>query len=198
MVSIVALGAVVWVGAVAAAFGALQRYAATAGAAHAPSPEAQDIIRKYWQTGRGLVVMAVHPLCPCTDASLSELGDLLARSEGRCRAIVVEYQPQHPSPDWESSPPTVELGGVTVPVVLDRGGVIATALGAATSGHVVFIDPQGRIQFHGGITIARGHRGRSPAQDAILAALKGGDIKLTNAPVYGCALTADCSAPPHP
>jgi hypothetical protein len=198
MVPIVALGALAWVAAVVAAFGALQHYAATEGAAYAPSPRAQEILRKYWQPGHGLVVMAVHPLCPCTSASLSELGDLLARSEGRCRAIVVEYQPEHPSPDWESSPNTIELGGKTVPVIMDRGGVLATSLGAATSGHLVFVDPQGKIQFHGGLTIARGHRGRSPAQDAILASLKGGDVTLKSAPVYGCSLTAECSAPSHP
>jgi hypothetical protein len=142
--------------------------------------------------------MAVHPLCPCTDASLAELGDLLARSHGACDALVLEYQPLRPNNEWPASAPTRELGGVSVPVRRDPAGKLAVALGAKTSGHVVFADATGAARFHGGLTLSRGHRGRSPAQDAILDFLAGRSPKLASAPVYGCALAPECRAEAQP
>jgi hypothetical protein len=79
-----------------------------------------------------------------------------------------------------------------VPVILDRGGAIGTALGAATSGHTVLIDAGGEIRFHGGLTIARDHRGRSPGQDAILEILAGGQPALKSTSVYGCTFGPEC------
>jgi hypothetical protein len=83
------LGVVMWIACIVVSFGILQRYAATAGEARAPAHDAEALIARYRQPNHGLIVMAVHPECPCTDASLAELGDLLARSEGRCTALVL-------------------------------------------------------------------------------------------------------------
>ncbi len=188
------IGMVVWVACVVAAFGALQRYASKAGPAQAPASGASAFLAAHRLPGRPLLVLAVHPLCPCTDASLAELGDLLARSHGACDALLVQYHPLNGHADWPIDTTDRDLGGVKVPVLLDRGGEIAAALGAETSGHAVFVDAQGVIRFHGGLTIARGHRGRSPAQDAILAVVAGGKSALTTAPVYGCSLEIECRA----
>ncbi len=187
-----AIGALAWLGGIGASLGALQRYAATAGRAQSPRVDASDLVAAHRTPGHGLVIMAVHPLCPCTKASLAELGDLLARSRDTCAALILEYQPLRPPADWPRGEASLELGGRSIPVVSDRGGRLASALGAQTSGHVVFVDQRGTIRFHGGLTIARGHRGRAPAQDAILTALTGGQPTLASAPVYGCALEAEC------
>jgi hypothetical protein len=184
----------VWIGCVVTGFALLQNYAATAGAAHAPREEAIAQLATHRRANHGLVIMAVHPECPCTEASLGELGDLLARSMGRCDAVILEYRPQTPPTNWPKSPATRELGGVNVSVRLDVGGKLAAELGAQTSGHAVFIDPSGTTRFHGGITLARGHRGRAPAQDAILAALRGIEMPLVAAPVFGCALEPECKS----
>lgn len=189
-----ATGLVAWIGCMATGFALLQRYAATPGSARAPATDAASLMASYRQSGHGLVVMAVHPMCPCTDASLSELADLLARSNGRCDAVVLEFRPPAPPTDWPATEPFHFLGGVKVPVVPDVGGRLAAALGAETSGHAVFVDSTGAVRFHGGITIARGHRGRSPAQDAILAALRGSEMTLSAAPVFGCALEPECKS----
>jgi hypothetical protein len=97
------------------------------------------------------------------------------------------------------TPDYLELGGVRVPVVADRAGEQALRLGALTSGHAIFADSAGVIRFRGGLTLARSHRGRSPAQDAILAQLAGQAVRLPVAPVYGCALLPECTtdALPH-
>ena len=188
------LGVFTWIGAIATSFGALQRYAGTAGHAQAPLQQAAEVIAAYRVPGRPLLIMAVHPACPCTAASLDELGDLLARGRGACDALLLEYQPLHPPANWPRPEKERLLGGQRVPVIADPAGRLGTLLGAHTSGHVVFTDAQGTVRFHGGITLARAHRGRSPAQDAILAQLAGHRAQLTEAPVYGCSLTALCDA----
>jgi hypothetical protein len=191
-ITFLAIGASAWLVSLGASFAALQRYAATAGSAQAPALHAAELLAAHRTPGRGLVIMATHPLCPCTEASFAELGDLLARSRTACDAVILEYQPLRPPADWSQGATSRELGGQRVPVIRDRGGRLAAALGAETSGHVVLIDARGTMRFHGGLTLARGHRGRSPAQDAILAVLNGGKPALDASPVYGCALTSGC------
>jgi len=188
----VAVGVTLWLGAVGAGLCALQRFSSRAGPAYLPGPAADAFLSAHRRPGRPLVVMAVHPLCPCSDASLAELGDLLARSHGTCDALLLQYQPANGLPDWPVDNAPRQLGGVTVPVLLDRGGVIGASLGAATSGHTVFVNERGEIRFHGGLTVARDHRGRAPGQDAILENLAGGEPALTSAPVYGCTFGPEC------
>jgi hypothetical protein len=175
----------------------LQHYSAKAGPIRAAADAAQFFAR-YRETGKPLLVMALHPRCPCSDASLAELGDLLARSQGKCQALVLQYHPGEDFAGWDAAPVARQLGGVDVKTIIDRDGQLVAALGAATSGHVVFADARGILRFSGGITVARGHRGRSPAQDAILAILAGDSPALTSAPVYGCTLEPVCSAPLPP
>lgn len=188
-----AAGVTLWVGGITAAFCTLQRYSMSDGPARAPGGEIGAFFAAHRQPGRPLLVMAVHPLCPCTDASLDELGDLLARSHGACDAVLLQYHPLHGTPEWPVDTSPRKLGGVGVKVLLDHGGKIAAALGAETSGHLVFMDAQGTVRFHGGLTVARGHHGRSPAQDAILEIIGGGRPVLVSAPVFGCALESECT-----
>jgi hypothetical protein len=187
-------GIVLWLSCIVIGFCALQRYAAKAGPSRPPQ-NAEEFFAAHRTSHRPLLVMMVHPRCPCSDASLAELGDLLARSHGGCDALLLQYHPGEDSPDWSRDVSPRVLGGVHVPVVLDRGGKLAATLGAGTSGHVVFADAKGDMRFTGGLTTSRGHRGRAPGQDAILEVLGGGEPTITAAPVYGCALTPECAAP---
>ena len=176
-----------WLAGLAGGFAALQAYAGRPGRLAAPAPAATAWLEAHRRPGRPLLVMAVHARCPCTDASLAELGDFLARTRGACDALLLRY-----SPDPATAPrpgETRELGGVTVPLLADPAGRLAANLGALTSGSAVLVDAAGQIRFHGGLTLERGHRGRSPAQDALLALV--GDrhaAALPVAPVYGCPL----------
>jgi hypothetical protein len=188
-----AVGVALWVGCIAAGFSALQRYSTKAGTAHPPQ-NAEQFFMAHRQSNRALLVMAVHPRCPCTNASLAELGDLLARSRGACDALLLQYHPEQAGAEWRTDASPRRLGGVEVKALPDPGGKMAAALGAATSGHVVFADTCGRICFTGGLTVSRGHRGRTPAQDAILEILAGGTPAISSAPVYGCTLEPECSS----
>ena len=183
-----------WISAILAGFALLQQYSLTGAPANQADAMAHAVLNAHRTPGRPLLVMAVHPRCSCTDASVAELGDLLARSRGTCDAMLLQFQPLNGTPDWPVDISPRQLGGVKVPVVLDRGGRIGAALGAATSGHTVFVDAGGQIRFNGGLTTGREHRGRSPGQNAILDILGGGRPALATAPVFGCTFGPPCSS----
>lgn len=192
---LIAAATPVWVLGVLAGLGWLGLYAREKGDQHVLSPEGAAWMEARRSTGRPLLVMAVHPRCPCSAASLAELGDLLARSRGGCDALLLEYAPPEPL-RWSAPSAFRELGGVSVPVIPDTEGRLAAYLGALTSGHTVVLDEHGAVRFQGGLTGSRGHRGRSPAQDAILASISGRTHPTTNAPVYGCRL-GETACPPE-
>ena len=70
----------------------------------------------------------------------------------------------------------------------DLGSVEADRFGSATSGETMLFDAEGKLLFHGGITIARGHEGDSPGVARIVALLTTGQAPLDTAPVFGCPL----------
>jgi len=192
--AVFALGVILWVGSLLTAFGALARYGSQPGPAARPAraSDPADLLAAYRRPGHPLLVMVVHPRCPCTDASLDEMGELLSRTAGACDAVLVRYQ----AANWPAAPKTERLADRTVPVLSDPDGRLAARLGAETSGHCLLIDAQGVVRFEGGLTPARGHRGSSPGQDAILSLVRGGPSAVTSAPVFGCSLANACLRPP--
>ncbi|HVW19660.1 MAG TPA: hypothetical protein VHC86_00450 [Opitutaceae bacterium] len=188
------LGVLLWAASLLTAFGALTRYGNRPGAAGKPlrPSEPASLLGAYRREGRPLLVMVVHPRCPCTDASLDEMGELLARAQGACDAVLVRYQ----AAGWPAPPRSQTLAGRRVPVLSDPEGRLAVRLGAETSGHCLLIDAQGQVRFEGGITPSRGHRGSAPGQDAILAVLHGEGAGVAAAPVFGCSLANACLRPP--
>ena len=73
-------------------------------------------------------------------------------------------------------------------VVTDRGGVEAALFGAATSGTVLWFDAAGRRLYGGGVTIARGHEGRSEGGAALVRLLRGEIPPIASLPPFGCRL----------
>ena len=73
-------------------------------------------------------------------------------------------------------------------VCIDFGGAEATRFHATTSGETRFYTTDGRLLFHGGITVSRGHEGSNVNLDRLRAAIAGRSDELHTAPVYGCPL----------
>lgn len=137
---------------------------------------------------RASLVLFVHPMCPCTIASLRELGRLLPRLGDRASATVLVRLPAAPDSDWETGESwrlARSLPGVHV--VPDPGGALTEKFGAVTSGHVLVYTPSGRLTFSGGITAGRGHEGAAAGQSAIFEAIHTEHRSLT-ARVFGCEL----------
>ncbi|HEY7089336.1 MAG TPA: hypothetical protein VH518_14665 [Tepidisphaeraceae bacterium] len=179
----------VWTLVVAMGFGRLWRYSGTPGrAARVATWPAECPLRP---AGHGAtLVLAIHPQCPCSAATIGELAELMAvRSPSgemaTAYALFVEpsgEKPQH-SATWDSAS---AIPGVKV--IADVGGRLSAQFGAQTSGQVYAFDPRGELLFCGGITPARGHMGDSVGTDAIREILHGRAASQHEAPVFGCAL----------
>ena len=183
------LGAAVglWVIGLATGAAALLRYSSTPGpTGYAASqwPENAVVPRS---PGRPTLVMLAHPQCPCTRASLNELARLLVH--GDVDAWVLFLLPDGAKPEWEKTGLWKLAASIPgVHAVADENGQLASAFGAETSGHVLFYDANGILQFSGGITSMRGHEGSSPGGDAILAHLLGREAAADQALTFGCPL----------
>ena len=179
----------VWLFAVSAGTAALMRYKNIAGAqldAPARWPAGSRIVRV---PGEATLVMAAHPQCPCTRASMTELERLLSRLPGRLHAVVLFVKPEGAPAGWEDTDLFRRASSVEgAQAIVDVDGVEARRFNALTSGQTLLYAADGRLLFSGGITAARGHEGDSVGRAYILAALDGAHLPHPNAPVFGCAL----------
>lgn len=136
------------------------------------------------------LVMAAHPRCPCTRASLAELAAVMTESNGRLTAIVFFFGPEDAKSDWWDTDlwrTAAAIAGVT-PVV-DPGGRLRQLFGAETSGSVAVYDAPGRLRFQGGITSARGQTGPNDGRLSLISLIETGQA-ADMTPVYGCPLRA--------
>ena len=180
-----------WLLAVAAGSWALERYKAAAGAAkpislqivpaeHPLAESSQDFPR---------LVMFLHPHCPCSRSSLTELKEILTRSPAVTAEIVLVKPPGTPD-GWEDT--SLRRAAALLPhtqLTVDDG-TRAQKLGAESSGHVVLFDPRGTACFSGGIPRSRGHAGESCGRRSILAILRGDVPEASTTSVFGCPLLA--------
>lgn len=135
------------------------------------------------------LVMLVHPNCPCSRASISELAAILGHCPGAATATVIFEHPTGMADDpattdlWKSAS---DIRGVRV--IRDDGALMAAAFGAETSGQVFLYDAQGSLRFSGGITESRGHVGDNAGRAAVEQLLQGKAPVKTRTPVFGCSL----------
>ena len=135
------------------------------------------------------LVMAAHPQCPCTRASVEELAQLMAHIQGKVQAYVLFYSPRKSAADWENTNlrrTAAQIPGVTV--LSDVDGAEAERLGAETSGHTFLFDSAGHLLFNGGITASRGHSGDNAGESAIVSLISDHASKRSQTFVFGCSL----------
>lgn len=154
--------------------------------------------------GRACLLLFVHPHCPCTWATRTELGEILSTAGDVADVFVLAVRPDDVPAGWEDTPLVAALATLPgVRVLTDDGGRLAHHFGAETSGDARFYDTRGRLRFVGGITEGRGHEGDNPGHDALDACLaevaspqdgeRTGDSPPSGeppacSPVFGCAL----------
>ena len=141
--------------------------------------------------GGSTLVMAAHPRCPCTRASLRELERLIADADGRLDARVLFYRPSGTTAEWSDT--DLRRMAASIPntrALDDPGGVEIARFGARTSGHAVLYDRSGHLRFRGGITPSRGHEGPNRGRDAILERLGDGPDTPACSPTFGCPIFA--------
>ena len=190
--------AVGWLSAVCVGMGFLVSYETRPGAA-AVAPERWPASTRIERAaGRPQLVMFVHPQCPCSRASIGELERLMVHVRDRAEVRVLFLLPDEFDAEWAHSDlwrSAAKFPGVEVS--LDERGVEARNFGAATSGHTVLFDREGRLRFSGGITVTRGHFGDSEGRSAILDFLSRDEgpvedsFPVTKSLVFGCPLFSE-------
>lgn len=175
-----------WGVALVASFGGLSLYASTAGEKSAP-PRDESFAA---DPGEWRLVMAIHPRCPCTRASLAELGRLLADLDALTCDIYIDVPSDIPG-SWTDTD-TVRLARELprTTLHLDPLGEVAVGLGIHTSGGVVLYDSTGEPCFFGGLTSSRSHEGDNLGTLAVHELLRGQTPTVTQRPVFGCSLLA--------
>ena len=143
-------------------------------------------------TDRATLIMLVHPHCPCTRASMSELAQIMAHVQGKASAYVLFLKPANSGGDWDDTDlrrSAAKIPGVSV--LTDVEGEEASRFGAETSGHTLLFDAAGRRLFNGGITASRGHAGENAGESAIVSLINERTAQRRSTLVFGCALRSD-------
>ena len=140
---------------------------------------------------KSTLIMIVHPRCPCSRASVTELSRLMTRVGSRLTAHVLVVVPDGTGEEWEKSDLAASAAAIHgVDVRIDRNGREGKLFGAITSGQTYLYSPTGELQFSGGITPSRGHQGdnfgSSEIERLTLSGEKATDAGHSN--VYGCEL----------
>jgi hypothetical protein len=140
-------------------------------------------------TDRPTLLLFVHPHCPCSRATLSELEVLLAQGNDLFETFILFAKPAGAPEDWFATDlwRTARLirGATTVE---DQAATEAHRFNVETSGTSLLYSPSGELLFQGGLTRARGHSGDNAGRDAVLALARGTVRKGTHTPVFGCPL----------
>lgn len=139
--------------------------------------------------GRPMLIMFVHPRCPCSRASVGELERLLARVDGKANAWVAFVKPAGSEAEWEKADLWRRVQSIHgVRVYTDEGGREARLFHAETSGQTLLYSAGGKLEFQGGITVARGHSGDNLGRSAVEEIVLHARSKDLRTPVFGCAL----------
>jgi hypothetical protein len=178
-----------WGIAVVAGLAVLWLYASTPGA---PAPAGAR-----WPTHSAVqlapsgdtLVMFVHPQCPCSRATLSELEKIVAHTVGHLTPWVLFYRPQEADANWSKTDLWHTASAIPgVHLLDDVAGREASRFGATTSGQTMLFNASGNVLFSGGITSARGHAGDNAGSDAIVELVTTGKSDLHQTPVFGCSI----------
>jgi hypothetical protein len=185
-----------WMAMVAAGFRALEAYEGTPGATGRAPPD--------WPEGSALgfvprlpnVVMAVHPRCPCSRASLDLLAEIAQSAPSTSSIRLLIFRPEGTGLGWagETCPPMLEpmWGAIRVD---DPGGREAARFGLATSGAVAAFDAAGRLRFLGGLNARRGRVVPSGGAEDVASVLAGREPIRRAAAVFGCAMAGATRRP---
>ena len=139
------------------------------------------------------LVLALHPHCSCSRATIEELAIVAAHCKENFSAQVLFYRPIKSMPSWSDT--DLKSSALRIPgvhVIDDPGGAEAATFQAATSGELFLYDTLGHLLFHGGITASRGHAGDNYARHTVISLLNHDTTaQLRSTPIFGCSLRSE-------
>ena len=135
------------------------------------------------------LVLFLHPHCPCSRATLTELEKLQVQTQGKVDVTIVFTIPPKTPPGWEKGELLDRARAIPgAKVWLDENGEASRRFGVNGSGHTLLYAPTGQLLFSGGITAARGEEGDNPGETAVADLVLLGRADLNRTPVFGCQL----------
>lgn len=183
------IAVVLWLACATGGLGYLANYAAKAGP-HSSIPARwpdESSIRR--EPGSATLLIFLHPRCPCSSATLSELERALAWSKTPVGICAVFYSPANADTAWARTRLWNRMEELRPGCTMrDDAGREASVFGVASSGHVLLYDANGTLAFEGGITGSRGHEGDNSGCSTLTALLAGQQAGFESTPVYGCLL----------
>jgi len=136
---------------------------------------------------RPVVLIFLHPHCPCSNAGLAEVLRVVGESPRDPLAIAVFVKPEGTPPHWEES--NLWMSARRNPrlmVITDQNGQIAQLFRATHSGQVRVYDHEHLI-FHGGVTAGRGQFGPGESSRLLARQLQT-PTGTCGTPAFGCPL----------
>lgn len=177
--------AVLWVGLVSLAVAHFWRIDATPGMPASPPRSVNPPVDS------STVLLFLHPQCPCSRATLSELSRVAARVTRPVKYHVYFVVANPGDRGWQHSPLYAQAARLPdAAIEADALGVQAQRYGVHTSGQLIVYGADGALAFSGGITPSRGHEGDNAGKDRLLGVLNATSSRMPEAPVYGCRLPA--------
>ena len=135
------------------------------------------------------LVLLAHPKCPCTKASIGELDLIMASCKNKLTTYVLFFKPKDFPEEWVKTDLWEIASSIPgVIVKIDESGKEASYFHAVTSGQAVLYDPDGILQFSGGITGSRGHSGDNAGRSAVISVINQGVVKQKKTFVFGCSI----------
>lgn len=167
--------------------------------------ENQSIVSEHWPDSSNLrhaedrptLLCFIHPRCPCTRASVHEIGRVLTGTgltEGQQpNVIVVASMPDGASDDWKDTPTVRQATELPrAELFWDENGVESKRFEMVTSGAVRLYDRDGQLLFSGGVTASRGHQGDNLGCDFLYQCLTDANRQpMMSTPVFGCRIYAE-------
>ena len=186
--------AVLWMGLIVAGFWWQSGLSLRAGAQAASPPSWPETGRLSRRPNRHSVLVALHPRCPCSRATLTGLEEFAARFPDAADVTILLSVPTGAGREWTTTPICERVRAIPrFTVVEDEEGRIASAFGMQTSVHVLIYNARGDLAFSGGITAGRGPEGPTAGLEALFAL---GSGSTPGTPVFGCPLVtaSECQA----
>lgn len=190
-----------WATAVAAGFALHLDYARTPGDTGNPPDAWPDHVAVERRAGAHTLLVALHPRCPCSRATIDGLRCVDAAAGTSAEIIFLVSEPEEPSAEWVADRASLRLseGFSGARVVRDPGGELSARFGLRTSGHVLAFDADGRLWFSGGVTPLRGERGPCVGRDRLIAGITSHRdtpaVTAGESPVFGCPLVSPDHCP---
>lgn len=171
-------------------FYSLYQYSFTAGrSANLSQSKKMPDFRPPYALGTEKLLVFVHPQCPCSRATLSELENLVTYVNPHTQIRVFFFKPKKRNLEWVKAELWNQAKGISgINLEIDEDGIQAQRYGALTSGQTLLYTNKGQLIFSGGITISRGHVGENPGAEAIKLYFRSPYQTLIQTPLFGCSI----------